>query len=56
MNWKKLGWFGLAAFLILPTGTPDDLFVSLPLIAYLGLEVYLVVATVALFVLWDRLR
>ena len=56
LNWKKLGLFGIAAFLILPTGTPDDLFISLPLIAYLGLEVYLMVATVALFVLWDKLR
>jgi hypothetical protein len=56
MNWKKLGWFGIVAFAILPTGTPEDLVTTIPLIAYVGMEIYLVLATVALFVLWDKLR
>ena len=33
---KRLGLIGIAAVLYFPTGTPDDLFISLPLIAYLG--------------------
>jgi hypothetical protein len=53
---KKLGLFGLIAFIILPTGTPEDLITTIPLVAYLGLEVYLVLATVCLFVLWEKLR
>ena len=56
MKLKKLGIFGVLAFIILPTGTPEDLVTTIPLIAYLGLEIYLVVATVALFVLWDKIK
>lgn len=39
----------LLAFVILPTGTPEDLVTTLPLYAALGVQGYAVVAAVTLF-------
>ena len=41
----------IATYLYLPTGTPDDLFVALPLLSVLGLTLYALVGAVLVFAL-----
>jgi hypothetical protein len=52
----------LLALVILPTGTPEDLLVTIPLIAYIGTQAYLrlalfVVAMLLIYgVTWDDVK
>ena len=44
----KLGIFGVIAWIILPIPDPTDIFITLPLIAYLGEGLYLVLVALTL--------
>jgi len=53
MNWKKIKKLSFGTLLLLaiagvwiPTGTPDDLITTLPLINYFGFETFLIVAII----------
>jgi len=50
MNWKKIKKLSFGTLLLLaiawvwiPTGTPDDLITTLPLINYFGFETFLII-------------
>lgn len=42
----------IVAFIWIPTGTPDDLLTTLPIIKLVGMKVFLIVTVILLFLLW----
>ena len=44
----------LTLFIIIPTGTPDDLLVAIPLIKWLGIRIYLFTLTIALILIYFK--
>ena len=49
-NLTKAAFLIILAYLILPTGDPSDIIITLPLIAILGFELYLLIAVV--LIIW----
>ena len=55
MNYKIILWILVAiivlAFIILPTGTPEDLITTVPLFGAVGWKKYLIIAVIAVSLL-----
>ena len=52
-NTLKVVGILLLAYTILPTADPSDIFITLPLIAYIGLTNYIILCIVIIFLLYQ---
>ncbi len=54
MIWKKFLLWALiiVAYIWIPIGTPDDLITTLPIIAFFGWKIFIMVSALLLFLLW----
>jgi len=52
LNKRLLITLLVIALIILPTGTPEDLFTSVPLIKFLGLRAYILLCLAILFFIY----